>query len=59
VHRGRGRQVADCRQSGVLDLVLCEDMARVCRRNRAIYICELCEDHDTRLIAINDNLDTE
>jgi len=44
--------------AGALDLVIVADLARLCRRNRAVDICELCEDRDTRLIAINDNLDT-
>lgn len=45
-------------ESGILDLVIVEDLARLCRRNRAIDFCELCEDHSTRFIAINDNIDT-
>jgi len=45
-------------EAGGLDVVIVEDLARLCRRNRAFDICELCEDRDTRLIAINDNLDT-
>ena len=40
------------------DLVLVEDLSRICRRNRAIDICELCVDCATRLIAINDKVDT-
>jgi DNA invertase Pin-like site-specific DNA recombinase len=45
-------------ESDVLDLVIVEDLARICRRNRAFDFCELAEDHDVRLIAINDNIDT-
>ncbi len=45
-------------ESGRFDLVVVEDLGRVCRRNRAIDFCELCEDACTRLIAINDSLDT-
>lgn len=41
-----------------IDLVIAEDLARVCRRNYAVTMCELCEDCDTRLIAINDHIDT-
>jgi site-specific DNA recombinase len=41
------------------DLVLAEDLARVCRRNYAVTFCEICEDCDTRLIAINDHVDTD
>lgn len=40
------------------DLVLAEDLGRICRRVDAFKICESCEDHDTRLIAINDHIDT-
>jgi len=45
-------------ESGRFDLVIVEDIGRICRRNRAVDFCELCEDMDTRLIAINDNIDT-
>ena len=44
--------------SGQIDAVFCEDLARICRRTRAIDICEQCEDRGTRLIAINDRVDT-
>jgi hypothetical protein len=45
-------------ESGAKDLVVAEDLARICRRKRAYDFCELCVDHDTRLIAINDRVDT-
>ena len=45
-------------ESGEYDLVICEDLARICRRTRAVDICELCEDFETRLIAVNDHVDT-
>jgi len=45
-------------ESGRFDLVVVEDLGRICRRNRAIDFCELCEDACTRLVAINDSLDT-
>ena len=41
-----------------IDLVVVEDLGRVCRRNRAVDFCEMCEDAGTRLIAINDSIDT-
>ncbi|MBX7165911.1 MAG: recombinase family protein [Pirellulales bacterium] len=41
-----------------VDLVLAEDLGRIVRRVHGHIFCELCEDHDTRLVAINDNLDT-
>jgi site-specific DNA recombinase len=40
------------------DLVLAEDLGRICRRIDAYKICESCQDHDMRLVAINDNIDT-
>jgi DNA invertase Pin-like site-specific DNA recombinase len=52
------RQAEELVESGVLDLVIVEDLARICRRSRAFDFCELCEDHDVRLIAINDHIDT-
>src|SRR3954447_12535786 len=45
-------------ESGTYDLVIVEDLGRICRRNRAVDFCELCEDRDTRLIAVNDTIDT-
>jgi DNA invertase Pin-like site-specific DNA recombinase len=45
-------------ESRELDLVIVEDLGRICRRNRAIDFCELCEDAGTRLVAINDAIDT-
>lgn len=30
----------------------------ICRPTRAIAICKLCQDHGTRLIAIDDRFDT-
>jgi len=44
---------------GEYDLVLTEDLGRIVRRTYAFIVCELCEDHDVRLIAINNhNVDT-
>src|SRR5262245_31522305 len=45
-------------ESGRFDLVVVEDLGRICRRNRAVDFCEACEDAGTRLVAINDHLDT-
>ena len=45
-------------QSGNFDLVICEDIGRIMRRMHAYLFCEMCEDNDTRLIAINDHIDT-
>lgn len=40
------------------DLVITEDVARICRRVQALVFAENCEDQETRLIAINDQVDT-
>lgn len=45
-------------ESRRFDLVVVEDLGRVCRRNRAIDFIEGCEDAASRMIAINDNIDT-
>ena len=45
-------------ESANYDLVVVEDLGRICRRNRAVDFCELCEDASTRLVAINDSIDT-
>lgn len=44
--------------SGVYDLVICEDLGRIFRRHHALAFCEACEDSNTRLVALNDNIDT-
>lgn len=44
--------------SGQVDLVAMEDLSRHMRRVHAVLFCEQCEDADTRLIAINDGIDT-
>ena len=45
-------------ESRTIDLVLAEDLGRICRRNYAFTSSELAQDHDTRLIALNDHVDT-
>jgi hypothetical protein len=52
-------QLEEWIESEAFDLVIAEDLARICRRTRAVDICELCEDHSIRLIAINDRVDTD
>ncbi len=52
-------ELKDLIESGQLDVVIAEDLGRICRRNRAIDFCELCQDHETRLLAINDRVDTD
>ncbi len=44
--------------SGAFDLVIAEDSSRYCRRIHSVVLCEDCEDSGTRLIAINDRVDT-
>src|SRR5260221_344972 len=40
-------------ETGQYDLVIIENLARVARRVHAIQFCKHCEDHNTRVIAIN------
>lgn len=51
-------QLEDLIEGDRHDVVLAEDLGRVCRRRRACDLCELCVDHHVRLIAINDRVDT-
>jgi DNA invertase Pin-like site-specific DNA recombinase len=51
-------QAVESVESGRFDLVITEDLGRICRRVNAHLFCELCEDSATRLIAINDHVDT-
>jgi DNA invertase Pin-like site-specific DNA recombinase len=44
--------------SKVFDFVGTEELSRVCRRSRAFDFCESCIEHGTRLISINDGIDT-
>ena len=46
-------------KTGKYDVVITEDFSRIARRLMVIGICELCLDHGTRLIALNDNVDTD
>ncbi|MHB1426455.1 MAG: recombinase family protein [Gemmataceae bacterium] len=45
-------------ETDTYDLVIAEDLGRIFRRSHAIIFCELCEDYQTRLIALNDHVDT-
>ena len=51
----RAEAAAEC---GDYDLIVGEDLGRICRRSRAMSFCESCEDSDTRFIALNDCIDT-
>lgn len=44
--------------SGKYDLVITEDLDRIFRRIHSYIFCESCADQKTRLIAINDGVDT-
>lgn len=44
--------------SGSYDGVISEDLGRIVRRIHAHLFCERCVDRDTRLIALNDHVDT-
>lgn len=45
-------------EGGEYDLIVTEDLGRICRRSRAMVFCESCEDSETRFVAINDSIDT-
>jgi DNA invertase Pin-like site-specific DNA recombinase len=45
-------------ETGTYDLVIAEDLGRIFRRAHALLFCEACEDVGTRLVAINDHVDT-
>ena len=53
VDRNEYRQAEDAVSTDQFDLVLCEDLSRISRRYHAQVFCELAEDHDTRVIAVN------
>src|SRR5579862_4394208 len=56
--RTESAEAARLVESKKFDLVLSEDLARIFRRMHAYLFCETCKDDGTRLIAINDNVDT-
>lgn len=45
-------------ETGEYDLVLTEDLGRIIRRIHAHLFCETCVEFETRLIALNDHVDT-
>ncbi|QDT63584.1 recombinase family protein [Calycomorphotria hydatis] len=51
-------ELGDDIESGEFDLVVAEDLSRVCRRVHAILLCESGQDAGTRIIALNDRVDT-
>ncbi len=56
--RKEARQAIDEVETRTYDLVIAEDLGRIFRRVHAQLFCELCEDVGTRLIALNDHVDT-
>jgi DNA invertase Pin-like site-specific DNA recombinase len=56
--REEARQARAKVETGAYDLVIAEDLGRIFRRAHAQIFCELCEDYETRLIALNDHVDT-
>jgi DNA invertase Pin-like site-specific DNA recombinase len=58
LEREEVRQARAAVESGRLDLVIAEDLGRIFRRVHAQLFCEVCEDYGTRLIALNDHVDT-
>ncbi|TWU18613.1 recombinase family protein [Allorhodopirellula heiligendammensis] len=45
-------------ESGEYDFIVAEDLGRIARRVQVIGLCEAAEDTATRIIAINDHVDT-
>lgn len=56
--RAEFQQLIDLVATRNYDAVIAEDLGRIVRRLQAHLFCEHCVDHDTRVIAINDNVDT-
>ncbi|MFO0938372.1 MAG: recombinase family protein [Gemmataceae bacterium] len=56
--REESSQATKAVESSRYDLVIMEDLGRASRRIHALLFCELCEDHRTRVIALNDSIDT-
>lgn len=46
-------------ESGEYDIVISEDSSRIIRRMHFYLFCEMAEDNGTRVIAINDHVDTK
>jgi hypothetical protein len=41
-----------------MDVVICDDLSRICRRYHILAIGEQCEDASVRMIAVHDRIDT-
>ncbi|MCC9608265.1 recombinase family protein [Blastopirellula sp. JC732] len=53
------RDLEDAIELRTCDLVIAEDLGRICRRSAAITFLELAEDNDVRVVTLNDDLDTD
>ena len=58
IDRAEFQELRDKVMSGVYDLLVTEDLGRILRRLQAHMFVEECVDHDTRVIALNDHVDT-
>ncbi|QDU88427.1 Recombinase [Pirellulimonas nuda] len=56
--RQESRDAEDALETRQYDLVISEDLGRIFRRMQAFEFCEIAEDYDTRVIALNDHVDT-
>jgi site-specific DNA recombinase len=56
--RKEAREARTQVETGMYDLVIAEDLGRIFRRVHAYLFCEKCEDNGTRLITVNDHVDT-
>src|SRR5262245_37613970 len=52
VDRKEFAETIEAIETGEFDLVIMEDLGRMCRRVHSIMICETCQDHSTRLITL-------
>jgi hypothetical protein len=52
------RKLVELVETGRFDLVVAKDLGRIVRRMQAHRFCENCVDYNTRVIAINDHVDT-
>ena len=58
LEREEYRRLIDLIETDQYDAVLTEDLGRIVRRIHAHLVCELSVDHGTRLISLNDHVDT-
>ncbi len=51
-------QLKEAIRTAKFDVVLAEDLGRIARDVESYHFCGLCEDYETRLIALNNSVDT-